>query len=111
MANEAKVNTAVIVAPGEPPRKALLEDHLKVYQDVVGGYIEGLSGNDFLMYVNEDGYMMELPFNGPATLFARTRSQGVTLVGTALILGPPDGQGNPTSVRQSVLNYFGLEAQ
>ena len=111
MANEAKVNTAVIVAPGEPPRKALLEDHLGVYQEVVGGSIEGLSGRDFLMYINEDGNMLELPFNGPITMFARTRDLGATLVGTAVILGPIDGQGNPTSVRKSVLNYFGLEDQ
>ena len=111
MGDEAKVNTAVIVRPGEPPVKALLEDHLKVYQEVVGGYIEGVVGKDVTMYVNEEGLMLNLPFNGPATMFARTRGAQVNLVGTALILGSIDDQGNTTDVPQSVLNYFGLEDQ
>lgn len=111
MANEAKENTAVIVAPGEPPRKAILEDHLAVYQEAVGGYIERVPGRDCVLIVDEDGQLRQLPFNPQATMFARSRGLEVTLVGPVAILGPLDGRGNPTDVHQSVLNYFGLEDQ
>lgn len=110
MGDEAKLNTAVIIRPDEPPVKALLEDHPKVYQEIVGGFFEGVPGNDFWMCVNEDGHALKLPFNPQATMFVRTRAVEVfRLVGTAVILGPLDGRGNPTNAPKSVLNYFGLE--
>jgi len=60
------------------------------------------------MYVNEEGLLKNLPINPRATAFAdhMLGHRGILLVGTALILGPGDGDGNDTPVRQAVVDYF-----
>ncbi len=98
---------AVIVHPNGTMQVSEIEDSLEAYQAIVGGYIEGVFGREATMYVNEEGLLMGLSPNPFATLFAqRVLGRRVVLVGTALILGPDDGEGNNTPVRQSVVDYF-----
>ena len=98
---------AVIVDPDGTTRDTEIESSLGAFQAVVGGYIEGVIGRVATIYVNEEGLLIGLPPNPLATLFAqRFLGAGVVLVGTALIVGPPDGAGNDTPVRQSVVDYF-----
>ena len=101
---------AVIVDPDGTVRKADVEDTLAAFQAVVGGYIEPVCGVNTTIYVNEEGLIMGLPYNDAASLFAqRVLGLGVMLHGTALILGPADGEGNDTHVHPSVVDYYILE--
>lgn len=98
---------ALIVDPDGTFRETEIENELGAFQAVVGGYIEGVFGNVATIYVNEEGLLMHLPFNLLATHFARrVLQQPVDLVGTALIVGPGDGDGNDTDVRPTVVGYF-----
>lgn len=101
---------AVIVDPDGTVRNTEIENNLGSFQAVVGGYIEGVFGNVGTIYVNEEGLLMALPPNPLATLFAqRILGAGVVLHGTALIVGPGDGEGNDTHVRPAVVDYFTME--
>lgn len=97
----------VIVDPDGTVRDTEIENALGSFQAVVGGYIEGVFGNVAVVYVNEEGLLLRLPPNPLATLFAnRILGAGVVLHGTALIVGPGDGEGKDTHVRQSVVDYY-----
>ena len=101
---------SVIVDPEGTFRVAEIENSLGSFQAVVGGYIEGVFGNVGTMYVNEEGLLRNLPLNPLATVFAqRILGAGVVLHGTALIVGPGDGEGNDTHVRPAVVDYFTME--
>lgn len=100
---------AVVVQPDGEVSKALVNG-LQSYQQVVGGYIEGVFGPDFVMYVNEEGLLKGLPYNESASLFAsRAFNHPVHLVGPVVIVGVGDSEGNDTSVHQSVMDYYQLE--
>lgn len=43
---------------------------LRTLQDAVGGYIEGIVGNGWNGYCNEEGKLLGLPFNRVATALA-----------------------------------------
>lgn len=101
---------AVIVDPDGTYRSTEIEYDFRSFQAVVGGYIEGVFGSEATIYVNEEGLLTGLPPNPFATLFAqRVLNAQVLLVGTALILGPADEEGNDTDVRPSVVEYFQKE--
>ena len=102
---------AVIVDPNGTFRNTEIESSLGSFQAVVDGYIEGVFGNMATVYVNEEGLFKRLPYNPLATLFAKRNlgRQGIVLVGTALIVGPPDDEGNDTDVRPAVVDYFTQE--
>ncbi len=99
---------AVIVDPDGTVRSTEIENSLGSFQAVVGGYIEGVFGNVATVYVNEEGLLRSLPFNPLATTFVShiLDHRGMRLLGTALILGPSDGEGNDTDVRPAVVDYF-----
>jgi hypothetical protein len=99
---------AVIVDPDGTVRSTEIENSLGSFQAVVGGYIEGVFGNVATVYVNEEGLLRSLPMNPVATLFVNRilGHLGTRLFGTALILGPDDGEGNDTDVRPAVVDYF-----
>lgn len=100
----------IIVPPDGAPYKTEIENELGAFQAVVGGYIEAVICPIATVYVNEEGLLESLPYNPSATLFAnRFVAEGHTLFGTALIVGPPDAEGNDTHVRQSVVSYYLLE--
>lgn len=101
---------AVIVDPDGTVRKTQIENTLDAFQAVVGGYIEGVFGENCTIYVNEEGILQSLPYNQSATLFA-ARFCGLDrlLFGTALIVGPGDSEGTDTDVHESVISYYILE--
>lgn len=100
----------VIVEPSGVAYETQIENDFRAFQKVVGGYIQGVFGEECVVYVNEEGLLQSLPYNREATLFAdKFVAEGHALFGTALIVGPADGEGNDTNVRKSVLNYYNLE--
>lgn len=98
---------AVIVEADGTVRKSEIENSLGAFQAAVGGYIQLLPGTrDFTVYVDEDGLMKRLPTNeriGEVVDFP------YPLVGTALIVGPADSEGNDTSVPDHIVNHYELE--
>lgn len=102
---------AVVVETSGEVKKVTLDGSLKSYQEIVGGYIEGVFGPDYVMYVNEEGLLHGLEYNPAASIFAARHlsTQRVHLVGPVLIVGPGDSEGNDTSVHQSTLDYYELE--
>jgi hypothetical protein len=102
---------AVIVDTDGTVRHTDIESSLGAFQAVVGGYIEGVINSVATMYVNEEGILRRLPFNYVASMFANNLlgRQGMQLFGPALILGPPDDEGNDTDVRPAVVEYFTKE--
>jgi hypothetical protein len=107
----AETLRAVIVDPDGTVQDTEIESSLGSFQAVVDGYIEGVFGKVATIYVNEEGLLRSLPPNPFATLFAqRILGVGVVLHGTALIVGPGDGEGNDTPVRPTVVDYFTMEA-
>lgn len=108
--SEMKEINVLVVRPGELPEKQTLTDDLHTYQSVVGGYIEGLIDEDFTMYVNEEGLINGLPLNLEASLFIKvTTGKAVSIHGTAIILGPPDSEGNDTSVLPQITENITLK--
>ena len=102
--------TAVIVRTDGTVEKTQLKYDLKTMQGVVGGLIQPVYIPGATIYVNEEGLLQSLPFNPRATEFAQAvLRKGVMLVGPALILGPPDGDGRDSDVHPSVVDYYQLE--
>ena len=100
---------AVIVDSYGTTRNVEIENTLGAFQaSIGGGYIEGVFGKGATVYVDEEGLLKRLPLNARATAFAQRilEDRGVRLYGTALIVGPGDGDGNDTDVRPSVVGYF-----
>ena len=90
---------AIVVGTDRPPEVRDVEDDFTTYQKVVGGYIEGIITGDFTMYVNEEGVLDGLPLNRVATAFIEDATgRGLDIYGPVIILGPPDSEGNDTSV-------------
>lgn len=107
----AKIN-ALIVNPDGTYRQTLIENELGAFQAVVDGYIEPVYGRVATVYFNEEGMLRSLPINPMATLFAErvlSREARYPLVGTVLIVGPADTEGNDTDVRPAVVDYFTKE--
>src|SRR5262245_17415341 len=101
---------AVIVDFDGTIRHTEIEHSLESFQAVVGGYIEAVIGEWGTVYVDEEGLLKRLPINEFATLYARRfLNRPVELFGTALILGPPDSQGNDTPVQPGTADYFTKE--
>ena len=60
MSNHLRV---VVKAPGEPPLEKTIPHTLEALQHEVGGYIEMLRMGDWLVLVNEEGKLRQLPPN------------------------------------------------
>jgi hypothetical protein len=101
----------VIVDPYGVVRHTDIEDSLESFQSVVEGYIQPVYGPDVVIYMNEDGIQHDLPFNPHASMFATQvlGRRGMRLFGTALFVGPDDGEGGDTDVRPAVVDYFTKE--
>ena len=71
-----------------------------------GGMLEGIGGDNWFGYVDEEGKMKGLPVNGRATRLARHLGwrgmQGDVLCGPVVFLGPADEDGDDTSVQDHV---------
>ena len=97
---------AVIVDPDGTVRKTEIENALGAFQAVVGGYIEGIFRQNCTVYVNEEGIMKRLPQN---ERIRELLQYPYPLLGTALIVGPADEDGNDTDVSASIISHYELE--
>lgn len=70
----------VIKKPGEAPYVDHIENDLKEFQEIVGGYIETVTvASDLVLICNEEGRLMGLPFN--------VEVANVGFVGTVIAVG------------------------
>jgi hypothetical protein len=87
---------------------------LDTLQSLVGGYIEAApTDGSVTVYVNEEGKVTGLPVNPEATRLyyklAPFMEGHDILVGTVVILGPVDDEGEETEVPASVLALAEVE--
>lgn len=86
------------------------------YEDLrlaCGGYIEALRMREHSAYVNEEGKLMNLPYNRVATALCEHFGVGLMpgdfIVGNMVICGPCDGEGDDTDIEplmlQEVMNF------
>lgn len=81
-------------------------DGLEQIQKIVGGWIEGVYlGPDMTAFVNEEGKLLNLPFNERATkLFQKTHPMTEDyLCGNLVIFGPIDEDGEVTDITAQIL--------
>lgn len=102
-----------------PPTKSTVNrtevaeiDGLEAMQKAVGGYIEAINFDDCTMFVNEEGIDLDLPVNPLASRFAKQRltrigrvllTEDGWVLGTAIILGLVDANGDETDVPDHVV--------
>lgn len=98
------VKGLLIPADPELPIEIREFNKLEDYQAAVGGWIEAVDvlPLGITTYVNEEGLLINLPFNSRATFLwwyelPHIRHQ-VRLVGDAVIVGLPDGDGEMTDI-------------
>lgn len=101
-----KTIVAVVVEPDGTARRVEIQDTLDALQAVVGGDIEGIFMPFYTVYVNGEGMILNLPANPWIQGFL---DWGYPICGTALIVGPPDHNGDDTDVPEFVFNYYNLE--
>lgn len=81
-------------------------ESLEDFQSAVGGNIEAVLNVDdeekgFLVYVNEDGWALDLKFNPGATAVVESAGISAHLLGTALFVGP-----NETDLSDKTADYI-----
>lgn len=109
----------VIEADGSAYRKTFTEPILDSLQKTVGGYLESVSfqcepgGNDFIMLVDEEGLIKQLPINLLATMLSSFCGEGNIIVGPAILLKiyyTRDGEclfvGIPKKELEDILSYL-----
>lgn len=91
--------------------KPSLED---LQRAVGGGYIERIPSRDrdgwddtYTAYANEDGKGMGLPVNSAATIFCGVR--GDIIMGDVALVGPPDDEGESTTLPAAVRQRLASE--
>ena len=74
----------LIKRPGEPAEMALIENELKAFQKIVGGYIEEVTlTTDLVIICNEEGRLLGLPYNDTVA--------GIDFYGSLVMVGQ-DGE-------------------
>lgn len=53
----------LLIEPGKDPREENIEHSLSTFQNIVGGYIEALEFGEVILICNEEGKILNLPFN------------------------------------------------
>lgn len=90
------------ITPAGDIREVIIEPSLDAFQELVGGYIEGIYLDGFGGYCNEEGKLEGLPFNPIADVFARQHGweglPGDILVGPVVFFGGYDDEGECESV-------------
>jgi len=74
------------------------------YRKAVGGYIELIGLKDgSIAYINEDGKMLDLDYNKKATELCKgIIRKDDYIVGTMIVLGHGDDEGNDTSITEEM---------
>ena len=79
-----RIIKGLIKRPGEPAEMALIENELKAFQKIVGGYIETVTiSSNMVLICNEEGRLIGLPFN--------ENFNGIDFYGTLIIVSQ-DGE-------------------
>ena len=106
------VKGLVIPADPELPIEIREFKRLEDYQAAVGGWIEAVDVPPLgiTTYVNEEGLLQKLPFNSRATFLwwyelPHVRHQTM-LVGDAVVVGLPDGDGDSTDIPEATLTLL-----
>lgn len=77
-----------------------------VLHERIGGWFQVVRApHGAYVYLDEEGKLKGLPVNMLATLIAQEVGLGDWIVGPAVVVGPPDGEGFDTSVPEEFLNY------
>ena len=94
---KSKTIEVAILGPGKGWVRRTIPHTLESFQEVVGGYLEALSGiQGAVVYVNEDGRDRDLP---PSAAWVKRPGMPVSvLLGPILALGPVDQNGLETSL-------------
>lgn len=83
------------------------KDNLRALQEAVGGSIEGIRGEKFYAYGNDEAKLISLPFNVMGTRLACWGGWygcgSDVLAGPVVFFGLGDGEGYDTSVSDEVL--------
>lgn len=71
---------AIMKAPGSPAHTVIIPNELKMFQQIVGGYIEGVQlTEDLIILCDEEGRLKNYPYNCEVC--------GIIFVGTILFVG------------------------
>ena len=106
------MRTALVIPTAADPYKIdLSEGSLEKLQSAVGGYIQMVEIGPYSMYLNEEGKMIGLPVNRLATALWESEYGAGTdiIVGNAVFCGPPDDEGEDTSLSIDQFYEFAKE--
>ncbi|MEV7321255.1 DUF3846 domain-containing protein [Streptomyces sp. NPDC093970] len=107
--------TAIVIPvdPGQPIRLQQLEtSDIDAYQQIVGGNLQivGLERPSAGMYLNESGKLNRMRVNHRATTLVWVHNSAFrnhdVIVGSALIVGPPNRHGDDTSAPQDLTDLL-----
>lgn len=111
----AGILKAIVIEPGCDPEVVEMDTSLKSMQKAVGGWLEAVYGYDddgdmvAAFFCNEEGKLLGLPVNVAATHLWHGMSQYAIsdmLCGPVVVLGPPDENGDETSVPDFVVDMI-----
>jgi hypothetical protein len=100
---------AVIIPaePDQPARVSMIEPTATTYQGIVGGWIQGIGGDGWSAYVNEEGKLMGQSVNVAANnILAALGWVGAGrdfVVGPVVIVGPPNAKHDDTDLPDDIL--------
>lgn len=97
-----------LIVPVQGDLERVEIDTIKQKQEIIGGLFDVIVTTRTLMqepvtfdvWVDDEGLIKYLPLNPRASIIA-----GQTVVGTAVITGTADSQGNTTSVPEDVITF------
>lgn len=104
---------AVLIPTDSAPEVVDLAPGYESLRNAVGGYIQAIYPEvlDSLLYINEEGKLLNLPENqnreALAALNLRGMPQDTVIVGNALVVGT-DEDGELVDVPQAILDALGL---
>ncbi len=107
--------TAIVIPldPGQPIRLQQIERHdVNAYRQIVGGNLEVATLDRPLaaMYLNEEGKLNRMRVNHRATTLAWVHNSAFrgtdVIVGSALIVGPPNRHGDDTSAPEDLVDLL-----
>lgn len=92
---DTRIQALVIYADSSaPPRPSNIDPDFRLYQKIVGGYIEAVrgwtaDGSPVVFYVNEDGIQLNLPVNHVAGLLWKALNPDARqpLLGNVVVVG------------------------
>lgn len=97
----------VLVVPDDeslPIKTVDIDGSLESFQVLVGGYIEGIGGQGWSAYVDEEGRIKNRPVNHRASIMAKRMGwREEYLCGTTVFIGEVDDEGNDTDVPPFVI--------